>query len=263
MEKMKKLVFSLATCFAVFYTFFVCTGKTVDAKISYKHQVFSKSAVSKRIDNIRKFYYKKPKQLKTKTQSVQLDQKKGKMTYYFHGKDLMFSFGTVKGTEYRAYYYKNQLIQLLVDRPGKARKTYVQYYTKSQSKMMQEYGTARLYFDVENYARKMLESIYPAVKKDSLDDLVVITKMKGNVIWYHYVYCWGGDGSLSCISPKTFKSVMDRKVSIYDESEQVDKRYTRTKNWLKKTIDKCVVGPISHLLVKKGKVKQIILPYMP
>ena len=37
------------------------------------------------------------------------------MTYYFHGNDLMFSYGKIKGKEYRAYYLKKQLIQLLVE----------------------------------------------------------------------------------------------------------------------------------------------------
>ena len=38
----------------------------------------------------------KSKQLKTKNQTVTLNFEKGKMTYYFHGNDLMFSYGKIK-----------------------------------------------------------------------------------------------------------------------------------------------------------------------
>ncbi len=56
------------------------------------------------------------------------------MTYYFHGNDLMFSYGKIKGKEYRAYYLKKQLIQLLVVDKSEKRKTYIQYYKKSANK---------------------------------------------------------------------------------------------------------------------------------
>lgn len=178
---MKKILFHMSVIFLLVVMVVMNTGETASARSVYKHKIFSKSVVSKRIDTIKQFYYKKSKQLKTKNQTVTLNFEKGKMTYYFHGNDLMFSYGKIKGKEYRAYYLKKQLIQLLVDKSEK-RKTYIQYYKKSANKMMEEYNTASLYFTVENYARKMLESIQPSTTKKSFDDYAIVTKIKGNTV---------------------------------------------------------------------------------
>lgn len=207
---MKNILFHMSVIFLLFVMVVMNTGETASARSVYKHKIFSKSVVSKRIDTIKQFYYKKSKQLKTKNQTVTLNFEKGKMTYYFHGNDLMFSYGKIKGKEYRAYYLKKQLIQLLVDKSEK-RKTYIQYYKKSANKMMEEYNTASLYFTVENYARKMLESIQPSTTKKSFDDYAIVTKIKGNTVWYHKVDNWGSDGSIYSIEPKTFKAVLQDK----------------------------------------------------
>ena len=121
---MKKILFRMSVIFLLFVMVVMNIGETAFARSEYKHKIFSKSVVSKRIDTIKQFYYKKSKQLKTKNQTVTLNFEKGKMTYYFYGNDLMFSYGKIKGKEYRAYYLKKQLIQLLVDKSGK-RKTYI------------------------------------------------------------------------------------------------------------------------------------------
>ena len=113
---MKNILFNMSVIFLLFVMVVMNTGETASARSVYKHKIFSKSVVSKRIDTIKQFYYKKSKQLKTKNQTVTLNFEKGKMTYYFHGNDLMFSYGKIKGKEYRAYYLKKQLIQLLVDK---------------------------------------------------------------------------------------------------------------------------------------------------
>ena len=110
---MKNILFHMSVIFLLFVMVVMNTGETASARSVYKHKIFSKSVVSKRIDTIKQFYYKKSKQLKTKNQTVTLNFEKGKMTYYFHGNDLMFSYGKIKGKEYRAYYLKKQLIQLL------------------------------------------------------------------------------------------------------------------------------------------------------
>lgn len=184
------------------------------------------------------------------------------MTYYFYGNDLMFSYGKIKGKEYRAYYLKKQLIQLLVDKSGK-RKTYIQYYKKSGSKMMEEYNTASLYFTVENYARKMLESIQPSTAKKSFHGYAIVTKIKGNTVWYHKMDNWGSDGSIYSIEPKTFKAVLQDKCTIKDASESPEKAYKRSKKWMKKSINKSIVGQFADLTVNKGKIKEIMIPYMP
>ena len=154
------------------------------------------------------------------------------MTYYFHGNDLMFSYGKIKGKEYRAYYLKKQLIQLLVDKSEK-RKTYIQYYKKSANKMK------------------------------SFDDYAIVTKIKGNTVWYHKVDNWGSDGSIYSIEPKTFKAVLQDKCTIKDASESPEKAYKRSKKWIKKRVDKSIVGQFADLTVNKGKIKEIMIPYMP
>lgn len=259
---MKNILFHMSVIFLLFVMVVMNTGETASARSVYKHKIFSKSVVSKRIDTIKQFYYKKSKQLKTKNQTVTLNFEKGKMTYYFHGNDLMFSYGKIKGKEYRAYYLKKQLIQLLVDKSEK-RKTYIQYYKKSANKMMEEYNTASLYFTVENYARKMLESIQPSTTKKSFDDYAIVTKIKGNTVWYHKVDNWGSDGSIYSIEPKTFKAVLKDKCTIKDASESPEKAYKRSKKWIKKRVDKSIVGQFADLTVNKGKIKEIMIPYMP
>lgn len=257
---MKKVIFRVSI-FLLLVLAVVMNTEFVDAKSSYNHQIFSNTVVSKRIKEIQNFYYKKPKQLKTKSQAVILNFKKGKMVYYFHGKDLLLSFGKIKGTEYRAYYLKNQLIRLLVDKSGK-RQTYVQYYAKSQSEMMQDYDTALLYFDVENYARKMMENIKAPTLKKSFDGLAVITKIKGNTIWYHKANSWGGDGCILSLEPETFKAQLSKACLIYDDSESPDERHKRTKNWFANRLGVSGVGQICDLTVKNVKAENITIPYM-
>ena len=81
---MKKILFHVSVLFLLFVMVVMNTGENVSARSAYKHKIFSKSVVSKRIDTIKQFYYKKSKQLKTKNQTVTLNFEKGKMTYYFH-----------------------------------------------------------------------------------------------------------------------------------------------------------------------------------
>lgn len=92
---MKNILFHMSVIFLLFVMVVMNTGETASARSVYKHKIFSKSVVSKRIDTIKQFYYKKSKQLKTKNQTVTLNFEKGKMTYYFHGNDLMFSCGMI------------------------------------------------------------------------------------------------------------------------------------------------------------------------
>lgn len=93
---MKKILFRMSVIFLLFVMVVMNIGETAFARSEYKHKIFSKSVVSKRIDTIKQFYYKKSKQLKTKNQTVTLNFEKGKMTYYFYGNDLMFSMVKLK-----------------------------------------------------------------------------------------------------------------------------------------------------------------------
>lgn len=95
---------------------------------------------------------------------------------------------------------------------------------------MEEYNTASLYFTVENYARKMLESIQPSTTKKSFDDYAIVTKIKGNTVWYHKVDNWGSDGSIYSIEPKTFKAVLQDKCTVKDASEVLRRHIREARN---------------------------------
>ena len=62
---MKNILFHMGVIFLLFVMVVMNTGETASARSVYKHKIFSKSVVSKRIDTIKQFYYKKSKQLKT------------------------------------------------------------------------------------------------------------------------------------------------------------------------------------------------------
>ena len=89
----------------------VYTKKLIEKKID------EKELIKKRIDEIRYYYYKQPKKL-TKKKAVfyrSYTKEYIKFDYYLKGNDLLFAFGTSKGTEYRLYFYKNQLITMYID----------------------------------------------------------------------------------------------------------------------------------------------------
>ena len=72
---MKNILFHMSVIFLLFVMVVMNTGETASARSVYKHKIFSKSVVSKRIDTIKQFYYKKSKQLKTKNQTGVLLEK--------------------------------------------------------------------------------------------------------------------------------------------------------------------------------------------
>ena len=58
---MKNILFHMSVIFLLFVMVVMNTGETASARSVYKHKIFSKSVVSKRIDTIKQFYYKKSK----------------------------------------------------------------------------------------------------------------------------------------------------------------------------------------------------------
>ena len=56
---MKNILFHMSVIFLLFVIVVMNTGETASARSVYKHKIFSKSVVSKRIDTIKQFYYKK------------------------------------------------------------------------------------------------------------------------------------------------------------------------------------------------------------
>ena len=121
----------IATFVLALALLFASMPNVVQAAKVPDHTVFSKKQVDARIKTIQDYYYNKSSQLKTVKKTIEVDYgKKCNVIYYIHGKDLMFAFGTAGKSEYRMYFYKNQMIRLLVDKPGQKRKTYEQLYKK-------------------------------------------------------------------------------------------------------------------------------------
>ena len=57
--------------------------------------------------------------------------------------------------------------------------------------------------------------------------------------------------------------MLQDKCTIKDASESPEKAYKRSKKWMKKRVDKSIVGQFADLTVNKGKIKEIMIPYMP
>lgn len=66
---MKKILFHMSVIFLLVVMVVMNTGETASARSVYKHKIFSKSVVSKRIDTIKQFYYQEIKTIKNKNQN--------------------------------------------------------------------------------------------------------------------------------------------------------------------------------------------------
>ena len=103
--------------------------KTFAAETVAKHKIFSEKTIQKRIAEIKDYYYNQPKTLTKKSieyRDKYSDEAVIRFDYYLHGKDLMFAYGveTKQKTEYRLYFYKDQIIKVLIDKKGKKRQTH-------------------------------------------------------------------------------------------------------------------------------------------
>lgn len=232
-----------------------------EAKTCAQHTVFTKKQINERISTIRDFYYNKPKQLAIKKQNVSLYGDNFTISYYIHDKDLMFGYGVAGKTEYRLYFYKTQLIQLLVDEPGKPRKTYTQLYKKLETTFYDE--SLALYMDLENYARKKMESYSSPKNKILSREPVVITKVSGNTIVYHKLAGYGSDGCMWSIGATSYKAKVSSHVKIEDYSTNPVTPTYRSMNWLKKNVSSPYLG-LAGVFEKSGKtVSNITIAYYP
>ena len=147
----------------------------------------------------------------------------------------MFAFGTAGKSEYRMYFYKNQLIRLLVDKSGQKRKTYEQLYKKLSTGVMYDESLAE-YMSLENYGRELMESVSSPKNYVENSQTVVITKVSGDSIVYHKLYCYGPDGCIWSIGKKAYKAKITSNTRILDGSESPSNVVRRDRNWLKKRV---------------------------
>lgn len=219
------------------------------------HTIFSENEIEKRIRKIKDYYYNNQKALKIRNRI------KGgcNVTYYIHGKDLLFAYGVAGTTEYRMYFYKNQLIRLLVDENGKERKTYQQLYKKLgkvYNKNVYEYMW------LENYARQEMAYTMPINEKVIKNETVLISKISGNYIIYHTFKSYDPYGELWSISKEAYKTKVSSKVQVLDRRMGPDKYEKHNLSWLKKQALNDGVGE-GYLYGKEGRVYKIELPYNP
>lgn len=229
------------------------------------HTIFSNNQINKRLKVIKNYYYNKPKQLKIRKRKISgFASSKGicKMEYYVHGKDLMFGYGTEGKTEYRLYFYKNQLIQMLVDTPKKPRKTYKQLYKRLGNNGYSSYDDKiNMYMLHEGYARREMDFINSKTKKNVSQNNIIITKVSGNTIIYHKLNCYGPDGWIWSIGAKAYTANLSKKVSIMDYSISPDNKINRSIRWLRKRISEPYIGLAADLSADGKKIYKIVIPY--
>ncbi len=226
--------------------------------------IFSEKQINKRIETIRDYYYNKPNKLKIRKQKIcSFSDYKDicNMEYYIHGKDLMFAYGVDGNTEYRLYFYKNQLIQLLVDKPGQSRKVYKQLYKRLESNEFSLYNNdLNMYLLLEGYARKEMEYAYSETNKILSERYVLITRVSGNKIVYHKLNCYGPDGWIWSVDPKVYTAKVNKDISIEDDSDISNTTY-RDLKWLKESVAEPYFGMVAILSEKGKKVSKILIPY--
>jgi len=154
------ILFLLITLFTL-----LPSGKiTAKAETVANHEIFSNKNVETRVKEIQNYYYNKSKLLTVKTATFYDWTLKGKnkdvkFNYYLKDKELMFAYGKGQGIEYRLYFYKNQLIRMVIDKKGEKRKTYTQLYKKL--KHLEESEEIYLCMNLENIFRIKLADEFP------------------------------------------------------------------------------------------------------
>ena len=259
--KMKQTMKRLLACTLAVAMLLSIAPIRAGAKTNVLHTVFSQKQVNDRIDVIRNYYYNKPKQLTVRQQKVRLNSGTFTISDYVHGKDLMFGYGVNGKTEYRLYFYKNQQIQLLVDAPGKSRKTFTQLYKKMEPGFDDE--DLYVYMQLENYARKEMDN-YSSPKNQILEDqAIMITKVSGNTIIYHKLNCYGPDGYIGSIEKKAYKAKLKSNVTIEDYSDNPYTPTYRNLSWLKKQVSSPNLGLEVDLKKDGNKISKIRVMYFP
>ena len=259
--KMKQTMKRLLACTLAVVMLLTIAPIRAGAKTNASHAVFSQKQVNDRIKVIRNYYYNKPKQLTVRKQKVRLNSGTFTISYYIHDKDLMFGYGVNGKTEYRLYFYKNQLIQLLVDAPGKSRKTYTQYYNKIGNAPADE--ELYQYMRMENYARKVMDSFSSPKNQILEDQSIMITKVSGDTIVYHKLNCYGPDGCIGSIEKKAYKAKLKSNVRIADCSNDPDTPTYRNLSWLKNQVSSPELGLEVDLKKDGNKISQITVMYFP
>lgn len=245
------------------YTRYKTTKKQTTLTVAH-HEVYSDKTIKNRIKTIRNYYNNQPKKLTKKTSNFTYwcddAYNTFKFTYYLYGNDLLFAYGNQGKTEYRLYFYNNQLIQMLIDKPNSNRKTHTQLYSKLESTYYDE--DLVFYMDMESQARKVIESTMTKTKKILLNTEVIITKVSGSTITYHELYYYGADGCLWTMDTQPYTATLSPNVEVLGCGDYVDVFETRSKKWVE-DCTKGFLGLSCSLESQNGKVSKIVQSYWP
>ena len=237
-------------------------AKITQAETINNHKVFTQKIVDRRIAEIRNYYYKHPKKLTVKKTIYDRPYIKEKINfnYYLKGNDLMFAYGTSTDKEYRLYFYKNQLIRMLVDEKGKGRVTYDQLYKR----FVVYYPDVEFndYIDFENFFKIKYASLYKKTSVKTLDEYVFITDISATDLTYHTGKTSGSEGWIWTLGTKAYIAKLGRKIKVLDGSLSPYKIEKRSLNWLRSNLTSwgCLEARVK---VEEGKVVEIERPYQP
>ena len=242
------------------FTLFPSKTVTVKAKTVAEHEIFSNKEVKERIAEIKDYYYNKRDELARKNAVFHhwiFAGEKANFTYYLDDEELMFAYGKDKDTEYRLYFYNNQLIQLLIDKKGAKRKTYTQLYKKLDTSNYDD--TLNLYMELEDFSIIRLDNIVSKTSKIVTGDRVFITGISNKSVTYHLGHGCGKDMSIRSLYPEVYTAAMTKNVKIKDYTQDPVKYKSRSVKWLKEKIgnylDVCI------LVTKNGKLVAIEIPF--
>ena len=246
---------SLAVLFLMVVSFFVPT-KITQAKTAVGHIVFNEKEMKQRIAEIKNYYYKQPKKLTKKSieyRDKYSDEAVIRFDYYLHGKQK---------TEYRLYFYKDQIIKVLIDEKGKKRQTHDQFYVKFDSTFYDE--NLIYYLDLENFFRITVAELFkktPITKSDGYIFITDISYKNNKSITYHTGNGYGSDGVMISLDTKAYTAKLAKNVKVKDYTESPDEYKALTLETLYREFSGYYIP--AGITVKNGQVVEIELPYQP
>ena len=238
----------------------------VKAETVANHEIFSNKTVESRVKKIQDYYYKKSKLLTVKNAtfydwSLNGKNKDVKFNYYLKDKELMFAYGKGQGIEYRLYFYKNQLIRMVIDKKGKERKTYTQLYKKIKN--LEESGEIHLCISLENFFRIKLADEFSRKDRTKSEELVYITNISNGKITYHTGIMHGPGAMYLCLDSASYTAKLDSKVQVLDYSESPTEPKARSLKWFINDFAKTKSGFVfCSIIAENGKIIRIELPYL-
>ena len=243
------------------------SGKiTAKAETVADHEIFSSKTVESRVKEIQDYYYNKSKLLTVKTATFYDWTLKGKnkdvkFNYYLKDKELMFAYGKGQGKEYRLYFYKNQLIRMVIDKKGEKRKTYTQLYKKL--KHLEESEEIYLCMNLENLFRIKLADEFPRKNRTKSEEVAYITNISKGEITYHTGIIYGPGAMYLSLDAASYTAKLDSKVQVLDYSESPTEPETRSLKWLINDLSKTKSGfVLCNIIAENSKIISIELLYL-